>query len=498
MIIYDTKQKKKIPFTPIKPHTARIYVCGPTVYDDAHLGHARSSIAFDLLRRTLIALGYDVVFVKNFTDIDDKIINKAAAQNCDIQELAQGYIDSYLRDMEALGVLKPDIMPRASENLTPIAQLITTLLERGHAYTLANGDIYLHVPSDPRYGEISARGVDDENQARIHNDEHKKDPRDFALWKRYKGQGDVGYESALGKGRPGWHIECSAMIEEVLAYQNKEYAIDIHGGGADLLFPHHENEACQSRCATGKELAKYWMHNGFVNIDGEKMSKSLGNSFYVKDAIARYGGEVVRNYLLGTHYRAILHFSEIDLLQSKKRLDKIYRLKKRLVSGANGVSDGGVSGGNAGGAQGLGGVSGSVETSGQNLIDSAFHTALLGALRDDLNIAKALSVLEEMLSHANATLDRAPKDKALKATLLANLALVQQLLGIGGGDCVAYFQQGVSEQEKAHIQEQIALRAQAKAQKDYAKADEIRAELESKGIALSDGVEGTIWEKIES
>ncbi|WP_407380659.1 cysteine--tRNA ligase [Helicobacter sp.] len=482
MTIYDSKQKKKLPFISIRPNTARIYVCGPTVYDDAHLGHARSSIAFDLLRRTLVALGYDVVFVKNFTDIDDKIINKANTRNLDIQTLAQGYIDSYLRDMEALGVLKPDIMPKASENLRPIAQLVSTLLERGNAYTLQNGDIYLHVPSDPHYGEISARGIDDENQARIHNDEHKKDPRDFALWKSYKGQGDVGYESPLGKGRPGWHIECSAMIEEVLAYQDEEYAIDIHGGGADLLFPHHENEACQSRCATDKELAKYWVHNGFVNIDGQKMSKSLGNSFYVKDAIARYGGEVVRNYLLGTHYRALLHFSESDLLQSKKRLDKIYRLKKRLVGGAGGIA----------------GVASEAQNLGQKeLADAGFCNALLGAMRDDLNISKALSVLEEMLNHANAQLDSAPKDKALKASLLANLTFVQQLLGIGGGDCVAYFQQGVSEQEKAYIQEQIALRAEAKAQKNYAKADAIRTELESRGIVLSDSAEGTIWERLE-
>ena len=338
MKIYDTRYKQKVDFIPIKSKQVRIYVCGPTVYDDAHLGHARSSIVFDLLRRTFMALGYKVLFVKNFTDIDDKIINKANANNCTPEAIAQRYTQSYLNDMEALGVLPPDSMPKATENLDQIIMLIKKLLANNIAYQLENGDIYLNVPKDTHYGSISSRGIDDENQARITNDEHKKDLRDFALWKSYKGTNDVGYESPFGRGRPGWHIECSAMIEEVLAYQDEPYAIDIHGGGVDLLFPHHENEASQTRCATGHELAKYWMHNGFVNINGEKMSKSLGNSFFIKDALKVYSGEVLRNYLLGVHYRAILHFNEEDLLTAKKRLDKIYRLKKRIASGfPNGI-----------------------------------------------------------------------------------------------------------------------------------------------------------------
>lgn len=479
MKIYDTRAKKKLEFIPLKDKAARIYVCGPTVYDDAHLGHARSSIAFDLLCRTLKVSGYDVLFVKNFTDIDDKIIKKAKDSGTSVAEVAESYIQAYLRDMDALLVRRPDIMPKATENLSAMAALITKLLDKDIAYKLPNGDIYLNVPKDVKYGEISGRGVDDENQARIHNDEQKRDVRDFALWKSYKGADDFGYESVLGFGRPGWHIECSAMIEEVLAYQDKEFAIDIHGGGADLLFPHHENEACQSRCATGRELAKYWMHNGFVNIDGQKMSKSLGNSFYIKDALKQYSGEVVRNYLLGTHYRAVLHFNEEDLLLAKKRLDKIYRLKQRIASGFGG---------------GLSGARAAMQ--GSNIaLECKFCDEVLESMRDDLNISKALSVLEDMIHSANTSLDSTPKDKELKLRILASLDFVWELLGIGGGDCVEYFQQGLTKEQKAHIQEQIDKRAQAKKARDFARADAIRAELESMGIVLSDTSEGTIWER---
>ncbi|ETD26493.1 cysteine--tRNA ligase [Helicobacter canis] len=479
MKIYDTRVKKKLEFIPLKDKAVRIYVCGPTVYDDAHLGHARSSIAFDLLCRTLKASGYDVLFVKNFTDIDDKIIKKAKDSGTSVAEVAESYIQAYLRDMDALLVRRPDIMPKATENLSAMTALITKLLDKDIAYKLPNGDIYLNVPKDVKYGEISGRGVDDESQARIHNDEQKRDVRDFALWKSYKGVEDVGYESVLGLGRPGWHIECSAMIEEVLAYQDKEFAIDIHGGGADLLFPHHENEACQSRCATGRELAKYWMHNGFVNIDGQKMSKSLGNSFYIKDALKQYSGEVVRNYLLGTHYRAVLHFNEEDLLLAKKRLDKIYRLKQRVASGFGG---------------GLSGARAAMQ--GSNIaLECKFCDEVLESMRDDLNISKALSVLEDMIHSANTSLDSTPKDKELKLRILASLDFVWELLGIGGGDCVEYFQQGLTKEQKAHIQEQIDKRAQAKKARDFARADAIRAELESMGIVLSDTSEGTIWER---
>lgn len=467
MKIFDTKLKQKVDFIPIEDKKARIYVCGPTVYDDAHLGHARSAIAFDLLQRVLSLSGYEVLFVKNFTDIDDKIIAKSIQSNVPIEQITQKYITSYLHDMHALKIKDPTLSPRATQSLESITNLIQILLDKGIAYKLENGDIYLNVEKDSYYGSISKRGIEDENLSRIQNEQNKEDSRDFALWKAYKGQNDIGYESSLGKGRPGWHIECSAMIEEI-AYKDKEYGIDIHGGGADLLFPHHENEASQTRCATGKEIAKYWIHNGFVNINGTKMSKSLGNSFFIKDALKVYSGEVLRNYLLSTHYRAILNFNEEDLLYTKKRLDKIYRLKKRVVGDFTPV------------------------------VDSSFKESLLEAMCDDLNISKALSILEEMLNHANSKLDSNPKDKNLKAQILGNLSFVEELLGIGGGDEIVYFQQGVSEEQKEQIKALLDKRQEAKKNKDFALADSIRDELHAQGILISDTPNGSVWEKVES
>lgn len=463
--IFDSAQKRKLSFSPIQSGKVKIYVCGPTVYDDAHLGHARSSIAFDLWRRLFIALGYEVTFVKNFTDIDDKIIKRSQEMQKSPEKIAQIYTQSYLQDMEAINVMRADIEPQATQNLEAMQKMIAKLLDSHHAYQTSNGDIYLDSSKDQLYGNLSHRNEELELRSRIQGQE-KKSERDFALWKAYKGSEDVGYESPFGKGRPGWHIECSAMIEEHLAYQNQDYAIDIHAGGADLLFPHHENEACQTRCATHRELAKYWLHNGFVTINGEKMSKSLGNSFFLKDILKHYHGEIIRNYLLGTHYRANFDFSEEDLLSSKKRLDKLYRLKKRLGSISAGK------------------------------IDLQFQNNLLEALSDDLNISLALSVIETMIKESNETLDQHPKDKIIKATIQANLDYIFKLLGIGGMDAVEYFQLGITQEQKDEICAQISLRAQAKKNKNFALADSIRAELEKQGIALLDTAEGTVWEKI--
>lgn len=479
MKVYDSRLKQKIDFVPIKEKKVRIYVCGPTVYDDAHLGHARSAIVFDILRRVFVLSGYEVIFVKNFTDIDDKIIKKSIQTKIPIQELTQHYMASYLHDMASLKVKEPDIAPEATKSIAEITTLIQKLIDKGFAYTFENGDIYLNVQKDDKYGSISGRGIDDENIARIQNDEHKKDSRDFVLWKAYKGADDIGYESALGKGRPGWHIECSAMIEEYLAYKDTEFSIDIHAGGADLLFPHHENEASQTRCATDREIAKYWMHNGFVNINGEKMSKSLGNSFFIKDALKAYSGEILRNYLLGVHYRAILHFNEQDLIASKKRLDKIYRLKKRVGKSTESKAES------------------NTESHAKSYADESFKNAMLEAMSDDLNISKALSILEEMLNSANAKLDSAPKDKQLKNQIIDNIKFVEELLGIGGGDEVLYFQHGVSDEQKQYIQNLINKRLEAKKNKDFALADSIREELYTQGIALSDTIDGCIWEKVE-
>lgn len=470
--IYDSKAKKKLDFIPIKEDEVRIYVCGPTVYDDAHLGHARSSLVFDLLARVFRSVGYRVTLAKNFTDIDDKIIQKAKLSHQSLKQIATTYIHSYLKDMEALGIRRADIEPKATQSLKPITEMIQTLLQKGIAYQNDNLDVYLEVAKDAQYGSLSQRGNDEDSQARIQNDEEKRDSRDFSLWKAYKGEEDVGYESTLGLGRPGWHIECSAMIEAHLAYPNEDYAIDIHGGGADLLFPHHENEASQTRCATGRELAKYWMHNGFVNINGEKMSKSLGNSFFIKDALNLYDGEILRNYLISTHYRAILGFNEEDLLASKKRLDKIYRLKKRINFQEKSLAE--------------------------DLAPSNdFQNELLESLCDDLNISKALAIVESMLNTSNQKLDSTPKDAKLKEEIRGNLEFISSLLGIGRMEAKEYFQLGIDAKSKEEIEKALQERLEAKKSKDYAKADAIRSRLESMGILILDTPEGSSWEKVQ-
>ncbi len=465
MYIYDSVQKKKVPFEPIRPKEASIYVCGPTVYDDAHLGHARSSLAFDLLSRTLKALGYKVTMGKNFTDIDDKIIKKVEQTGKSMEEITSFYIARYLEEMDALGVQRADIEPKATESLDAIESMIQTLIDKDMAYVISTGDVYFDTSKDSAYGNISHRVADDEDsQSRVAHTSEKRNPKDFALWKACKGEEDICFDAAFSKGRPGWHIECSAMIEKHF-HGDDAYSIDIHGGGADLLFPHHENEAAQSRCATGHELAKYWMHNGFVQIDGEKMSKSLGNSFFLKDALKLYDGEVLRYYLNSVHYRNDFNFSEEELQTAKKRLDKLYRLKKRVTPGKASVPN------------------------------KNFKQALLDAMADDLNISVALAVIDELIAVTNDALDANPKDKALKKETLANIAFIDTLLGFGGKEPFSYFQIGVDEALKEKIEALVAERVEAKKNKDFARSDAIRDELTAMGISIMDTADGTLWEK---
>lgn len=441
-----------------------MYVCGPTVYDDAHLGHARSAVSFDLLRRVLIASGYNVIFARNITDIDDKIVKKVLESDRSLSSITNTYLERYRAEMRALGCLEPDMEPRALENLPAMFDLIQKLLDNGTAYIVDNGDIYFEVAKDDGYFSLSGRHSDD-NQSRIEQVSQKKDPKDFALWKAIDDEDDISFGSPFGKGRPGWHLECSAMIARHLATAG-EHQIDIHGGGADLLFPHHENECAQTRCAYGQELARYWVHNGFVTIDGEKMSKSLGNSFYLKEALKAYEGEIIRFYLLGAHYRADLAFNEEDLLGSKKRLDRFYRLKKRTQNAQ--IQE----------------------------ADKEFCSQLLNALGDDLNISVALSHIDEMIAVANDALDKNPKDKVAASTAAANLEFVSDLLGIGSHDPQTYFQLGVDEEQKAAIERLIQKRSQAKSQKEFATADAIRDELLGMGIGVMDTPQGCVWEKI--
>ncbi len=465
MHIYDSVQKTKLPFEPIKAGEASIYVCGPTVYDDAHLGHARSSLAFDLLSRTLKAEKYKVTMGKNFTDIDDKIIKKVEETGKSMEEITSFYIDRYREEMEALGVQRADIEPKATESLQAIESMIQNLIDKDIAYVISTGDVYFDTSKDAHYGDISHQvGEDDDNQSRVEHTSEKRNPKDFALWKACKGSDDICFDTAFSSGRPGWHIECSAMIEKHFE-GNNEYSIDIHGGGADLLFPHHENEAAQSRCSTGHELAKYWMHNGFVQIDGEKMSKSLGNSFFLKDALKIYDGEVLRYYLNSVHYRNDFNFSEEELQTSKKRLDKLYRLKKRVSPGKG-------------------------STTNKN-----FKKALLDAMGDDLNISIALAAIDELIATTNDSFDNEPKNKALKKETLSNIEFIDMLLGFGGQEPFTYFQIGISEEKKAQIEDLITQRTEAKKEKDFARSDAVRDELIAMGISIMDTADGTVWEK---
>ncbi|WP_418641246.1 cysteine--tRNA ligase [Sulfurimonas sp. ST-27] len=466
MHIFDSVQKTKRKFIPLKEGKVTLYVCGPTVYDDAHLGHAKSALVFDLLTRVLEANGYEVIYARNITDIDDKIIKKAIELKKEIQEITDFYTEAYHKEMEAIGVKKPTLEPKATQNLEAMVDLIQKLIDKGHAYTTPDGDVYFDTASDSEYLTLSHRSQNEEDkQERVASSSYKKNHADFALWKSVK-DNSVTFSSPFGAGRPGWHLECSAMIEKHLAYKDTPFAIDIHGGGADLLFPHHENEAAQTRCATKHELANYWMHNGFVNIEGEKMSKSLGNSFFLKDALKEYDGEVLRFYLLSTHYRSNFNFNTQDLEASKKRLDKLYRLKKRLF-GLSACND-----------------------------ETPFKKELLKSLNDDMNVSTALALIDEMISKANETLDTAGKHKLLKRETLANLAYIEEILGFGVQNPFEYFQFGIDDNTKEKINTLIEQRNSAKKEKDFALSDKIRDEILSLGVHLMDTPQGTFWEKV--
>ena len=461
MRIFDTSKREKVEFSPIKEGEASIYLCGPSVYDDAHLGHAKSAVSFDLLRRVLKALGYKVKFARNYTDIDDKILKKMAETGQSLEDITNKYIAHYESDMKALNVLDPNFKPKATQCLGAIISYIELLMQKGAAYKTSDG-IYFDTNKDSGYFSISGKENNTELIARVASFGEKRDEKDFVLWKF----DEKWYESPFGKGRPGWHTECVAMIREFLSdKENEEFEIDIHAGGIDLLFPHHENEASQCRCAYHKNLSKYWMHNGFIKVNNEKMSKSLNNSFFVKDALKNVHGEVLRYYLLTSHYRAHFNYSDEDLVASKKRLDKIYRLKKRV----DGVQVG--------------------------AINESFKNELLEALSDDLNASKALASVDEFVKTANERLDNSPKDKAYKAEVVANLELISEILGIASTNYVEYLQFGVSNEQKEQIKRLLDERTIAKKERNFARADEIRDELEKMNISIMDTPNGTVWEK---
>ncbi|WP_444931559.1 cysteine--tRNA ligase [Microbulbifer sp. SSSA002] len=453
--VYNTFSGKKEPFVPLVEDQVRMYVCGPTVYNRVHIGNARPVVVFDTLYRVLKRNFSDVIYARNITDIDDKIMKTARDNGEEIGVLSARYAQAYYEDMAALNNLEPDIVPYATQHLPEMIAMIASLLEKGHAYA-AEGHVLFAVESMQEYGQLSKRSLDDMLAgARVEVAPYKKYAGDFVLWKP-SADDEPGWDSPWGRGRPGWHLECSAMIKKHLGD-----TIDIHGGGRDLTFPHHENERAQSCCANGVDFVRYWMHNGYVNIDGEKMSKSLGNFRMVKDLLGQYPGEVLRFALLSAHYRSELNFSADLLDQAWRTLDTLYGALRETEALAAEAAD---------------------------LNDSAF----IKALEDDLNTPIAISELHQIARDLNKA------GEADKARLKGLLLAAADMLGILQQDPETWFKQarggdeGISAEE---IEVLIEERAQSKKNRDFARADEIREELKSKGVVLEDSREGTKWRR---
>ena len=456
---HNTLSGKKEKFEPLDPNRVTMYVCGPTVYDFVHIGNDRPAVVFDVLARLLSRLYPRVDYVRNITDIDDKI-NKAALENGEpISALADRYTQAYEEDIAALGVLEPLAIPRATHHIPEIIRMIEKLIASGHAYE-ADGHVLFHVPSDPEYGTLSRRSLEDMvDGARVEVAPYKQDPKDFVLWKPSSDE-LPGWDSPWGRGRPGWHIECSAMIEKHLGD-----VIDIHGGGSDLTFPHHENEAAQSRCAHGShEYVRYWLHNGMLTMGKEKMSKSLGNVVTIRDLRDRFPGEVLRYALLSAQYRSSLAWSEDLLKQHKASLDRLY--------GA------------------LDEASNETSASYRDLAIDDYPEGVVEALADDLNTPEALAAMHRLAGEIHKAADDAAKHP-LRAELLAG----GWLLGLLTRPATEYFQAD-STLGAATIEAKIAARNEARANKDYAGADAIRDELLAAGIELEDSREGTRWKVI--
>ena len=471
MRIYNTLTKKKEAFEPLVPGQVKMYVCGPTVYDYCHVGHARSVVVFDVVVRYLRALSYTVSYVRNFTDVDDKIINRANEVGMDPGQLAEKYIDEFHRDMDALNVMRADVEPKVTDHIDDIIGIVNDLIDKKAAYTV-DGDVFYAVETFKDYGKLSGRKLADMVAgSRVEINENKRNPFDFVLWKTAK-PGEPSWPSPWGRGRPGWHIECSAMSRRFLGE-----TFDIHGGGKDLIFPHHENEIAQSEAAHGKPFARYWMHNGFVNIDNEKMSKSLNNFLMIKDILQTYHPETVRLFLLSSHYRSPIDFSDRNLKESEKALDKIYGLVQRLDQEA-----------------GIGFVD---RSSGGNYWD-----AFCEAMDDDFNTAKGVGILFNLVKEGNRILDEggySGKADGPLATLTADLYRMGFILGILKQSWQVFFEQGGQRRlEKVTISPDtidtlVAERTAARAAKDWKRADEIRAQLEKDGIVLEDKADGTHW-----
>ena len=460
MKIFNTETRIKEELVPIEPGKIKMYACGPTVYNYFHVGNARCFVVFDMLRRYLRYRGFDVTFVQNFTDIDDKMIKKANEEGTTVKAVADRYIEEYFKDAKGLGIEPATFHPHATDNVDGIIDIISTLIEKGHAYKTDDG-VYFRTRSYADYGKLSHMNKDDlESGARIEVDDGKEDPLDFALWKAKK-PGEPFWESPFGEGRPGWHIECSAMSRRYLGE-----SIDIHCGGQDLTFPHHENEIAQSECCSGKQFVKYWMHNGYINVDNQKMSKSLGNFFTVRDAAEKFGYLPIRFFLLSAHYRTPVNFSADTLAAAKSSLERIFNAKESLDFYVKSAPEGEIS------AE----VKAKLE---------AHKNKFITVMDDDFNTADGTATIFELVSDVFAWV----KDGVTKGSAEEALKLLDELCGLMG-----YVKEANNDDELIkYIEEQIALRIEAKKAKNFAEADRIRNELAEKGIILKDTREGTTY-----
>lgn len=470
MRVYNTLSSKKEELSTLNPHEVKMYVCGPTTYNYIHLGNARPLVVFDTVRRYLAFRGYEVKYVQNFTDVDDKIINRAREEGDDPLLLARRYIEEYFKDADTLGIKRADIHPRVSEHIPEIIAAIQTLVEKGYAYEM-EGDIYYRVQAFADYGKLSGRSLEDMLAgARVEVDERKENAADFALWKTAR-PGEPSWESPWGEGRPGWHIECSVMSTNYLGD-----TLDIHGGGSDLIFPHHENEIAQAEALTGKPFVKYWMHNGFITVNNEKMSKSLGNFFILRDILAQYPADVVRFYLIATHYRSPLDFDDGKLEEARKALG---RLKTTLLLASEFFSDV---------------LPAPSEFKGKAL-DLAEAVAnhrneFIEAMDDDFNTAKAIASVFEISHRINSYLAAANRKDAMdQAAVRQAVALYQEL-----GDVLGIFMEQAKNEESALagvLEILVELRKDARAARDFALADNIRDFLKNLDISVEDGEQGS-------
>lgn len=460
MKIYNTMTNRKEEFVPIDPNEIKIYVCGPTVYNFIHIGNARPFVVFDTLRKYLEHKGNKVNFVQNFTDVDDKIINRSIEEGISASEVSEKYIAEYFTDVKELNIEPATVHPKVSENITEIINFVQTLIDKGYAYAV-DGDVYYSTRMFEGYGKLSGQNIDDlEAGARISVDERKKDPLDFALWKARKIDGEPAWESPWGMGRPGWHIECSAMSNKYLGE-----SIDIHAGGMDLAFPHHENEIAQTEAYTGKPFATYWMHNGYITIDNEKMSKSKGNFFTVRDILKKYSGEELRYFLLSGHYRSPINFSEDLMIQSRNALGRINNainnLQHLVKNGAEGMTD--------------------AEKEALAKLD-AYRVKFDEAMEDDLNTADAISSIFELVRDVNTEV----MDGCSKEFAEASLKMIQELGGVLGILKTEEADDGISQEILDLVEERQA----ARKSRNFARADEIRDILKAQGFAVEDTPQG--------